>query len=61
MAKKQTFGDKVGKSCKGEKKKYIKLIRVTRSDMGFLKFNDTMLGIDGDKNPDNVVKEIINK
>ena len=61
MAKKQTFGDKVGKSSEGEKKKYIKLIRVTRSEKGSLKFNDTMLGIDNDKNPDNIVKEILNK
>ena len=61
MAKKQTFGDKVGRSSEGEKKKYIKLIRVIRSDKGSLKFNDAMLGIDAEKNPDDVVKEILNK
>ena len=61
MAKKQTFGDKVVKSSEAEKKKYIRLIRSVRSDKGSLKFKNTMLGVDGDKNPDNVVKEILNK
>lgn len=61
MAKKQTFGDKVGKSSEAEKKKHIRLIRSVRSDKGSLKFKNTMLAVDGDKNPDNVVKEILNK
>ena len=61
MAKKQTFGDKVGKGSGADKQKHIKLIRVIRTDKGSLKFNNSMVGIDADKNPDNVVKEILNK
>ena len=61
MAKKQTFGDKVVKSSGAQKKKHIRLIRSVRSDKGSLKFKNTMLAVDGDKNPDNVVKEILNK
>ena len=59
MAKKQSFGDKVGKSSSGEKKKYIKLIRSYRSKKGSLKFSEMILGIDSDKSPENVINELI--
>ena len=61
MAKKQTFGDKVGKGSEDVQKKYIKLVRVSRNNQGSLKFNNSILGINADENPDNIVKEILNK
>tara|TARA_B100000700_G_scaffold82114_2_gene92431 strand:- start:2002 stop:2190 length:189 start_codon:yes stop_codon:yes gene_type:complete len=61
MAKKQTFGDKVNKSS-SEAKKYVKVIRAFRSEeTNSLKFNELMLGVTGDKNPDAAVKEFLNK
>jgi len=61
MAKKQTFGDKVNRSS-SEAKKYVKVIRAFRSkETKSLKFNELMLGISEDKNPDAAVKEFLNK
>ena len=62
MAKKQTFGDKVNKSSEKESMKHVKVIRAFRSkDTNSLKFNELMLAISGDKNPDTAVKEFLNK
>jgi len=61
MAKKQTFGDKVGKAG-SSKKKFVKVIKAIRSkESNSLKFNEIMLGVSDDKNPSSVVKEILNK
>ena len=58
MAKKQTFGDKVG--GKDASKTYIKLIRSGRSDKtGALRFNEEMIQVADGKNPDSVVKELL--
>ena len=58
MAKKQSFGDKVGK--KGEIKNHIKLIRSSRSEKtGALRFNEEMIQIPSVKNVDAVVKELL--
>ncbi len=58
MAKKQSFGDKVGK--KDEVKNYIKLIRSSRSEKtGALRFNEEMIQIPDGKNTDAVVKELL--
>ena len=58
MAKKQTFGDKVGR--KDEIKNYIKLIRSSRSEKtGALRFNEEMIQIPSVKNVDAVVKELL--
>ena len=58
MAKKQSFGDKVGK--KDEIKNYIKLIRSNRSEKtGALRFNEEMIQIPDGKNADTVVKELL--
>ena len=62
MAKKQSFGDKVKKGSEVEKKKYVKVIRTIRvKGKNSLKFNEQMLAISGDKNPDAAVKEFLNK
>ena len=62
MAKKQTFGDKVNKSSEKESMKHVKVIRAFRSkDTNSLKFNELMLAVSGDKNPDAAVKEFLNK
>ena len=58
MAKKQSFGDKVGK--KDETQNHIKLIRSTRSEKtGALRFNEEMIKISDGKNADAVVKELL--
>ena len=58
MAKKQSFGDKVGK--KDELTNHIKLIRSSRSDKtGALRFNEEMIQIPDGKNADAVVKELL--
>ena len=58
MAKKQSFGDKVGK--KDELTNHIKLIRSSRSEKtGALRFNEEMIQIPDGKNTDAVVKELL--
>ena len=58
MAKKQSFGDKVGKQLTN--KNYIKLIRSSRSEKtGALRFNEEMIKISDGKNADAVVKELL--
>ena len=60
MAKKQTFGDKVG--GKDASKIYIKLIRSGRSDKtGALRFNEDIIQVPKDKSADAVVKDILSK
>ena len=58
MAKKQTFGDKVG--GKDASKIYIKLIRSGRSDKtGALRFNEEMVQIPDGENANSVIKELL--
>ena len=58
MAKKQSFGAKVGKKLTN--KNYIKLIRSIRSEKtGALRFNEEMVQIPDGKNIDAVVKELL--
>ena len=60
MAKKQTFGDKVG--GKNSQKSYIKLIRSGRSKKtGSIRFNEEMVCIPDGKNADAVVKDLLSK
>jgi len=62
MAKKQTFGDKVNKGSGAEALKHVKVVRAIRSEAtNSLKFNEIMLAVRGDKNPDAAVKEFLNK
>ena len=58
MAKKQSFGAKVGKQLTN--KNYIKLIRSSRSEKtGALRFNEEMIKIPDGENADAVVKELL--
>ena len=62
MAKKQSFGDKVNKGSEKGSLKLVKVIRAFRSkETNSLKFNELILAIHGDKNPDAAVKEFLNK
>ena len=62
MAKKQTFGDKVKKESGEISLKHVKVISVKRSEVNnALKFNEQMLAISGDKNPDSAVKEFLKR
>ena len=63
MSKKQTFGDKVNKAAdNNSQKKHVKIIRTFRSKgKNSLKFNETMLAVSSDKNPNAAVKEFLNK
>ena len=61
MAKKQSFGEKVGKQ-KASSKNHIKLIRSGISDKtGAIRFYEEMIRIPEGKNADNLVKEILSK
>tara|TARA_Y100000590_G_C15314362_1_gene861385 strand:+ start:374 stop:559 length:186 start_codon:yes stop_codon:yes gene_type:complete len=61
MAKKQTFGEKVGKQ-KASSKNHIKLIRSGKSKKtNALRFYEEMVKIPDGKNADSVVKEILSK
>ena len=61
MAKKQAFGDKVGKN-KGTGKNHIKVIRTGRSvKSGALRFYEEMVRIPDGKSADGVVKELLAK
>tara|TARA_Y100001970_G_scaffold280786_1_gene390347 strand:- start:1398 stop:1586 length:189 start_codon:yes stop_codon:yes gene_type:complete len=58
MAKKQTFGDKVG--GKNDSRTFIKLIRSGRSSQtGALRFNEEMVLVPNGKNADAVVKDLL--
>ena len=59
MAKKQAFGDKVGKK-KGTGKNHIKVIRTDRAaKTGTLRFYAEMVHVPEGKNADSVVKELL--
>ena len=61
MAKKLSFGDKVGKQ-KNLVIKHIKLIRADRSKKsGALRFYEEMVCIPEGKNADSVVKDLLSK
>ena len=59
MAKKQGFGDKVGKK-RGLGKNHIKLIHTSRdAKTGALRFYEEMIHVPEGKNADSVVKELL--
>ena len=59
MAKKQSFGEKVGHTIKSSKN-HIMLIRSGRSDKtGALRFNGEMVFVPEGKNADGLVKELL--
>ena len=61
MAKKQTFGDKIGKK-KGSSKNHIKLIRSGKSNKkGALRFYEEMIYVPEGKSADSLVKELLSK
>ena len=61
MAKKQAFGDKVGKQ-RGTGKNHVKVIRSARNAIsGSLRFYDEIVHIPEGKNADSVVKELLDK
>tara|TARA_Y100000996_G_C22446485_1_gene612016 strand:+ start:99 stop:281 length:183 start_codon:yes stop_codon:yes gene_type:complete len=60
MAKKQTFGDKTGKSS-AKSKSMIKLVKAGKSNTGFLRFKEEIVAVPEDKNADTVVKELLSK
>ena len=61
MAKKQGFGDKVGKK-RGTGKNHVKVIRTGRAvKSGALRFYAEMVKIPEGENPDGVVKELLTK
>ena len=60
MAKKQSFGDKVG--AKKNSKDIVKLVRASISSVsGSLRFSSEMVRVPDGKSADNVVKELISK
>ena len=61
MAKKQSFGDKVGKK-KGTGKNHIKLIRTSRSSKsGALRFYEEIVRIPDGKGADSFIKDLLSK
>ena len=61
MAKKQGFGDKVGKK-RGTGKNHIKVIRTSRAGKsGALRFYAEMVRIPEGKNADSIVKQLLTK
>ena len=61
MAKKQSFGDKVGANKKNAKD-IIKVVRASVSSVtGALRFSSEMVRVPDGKSADNVVKELISK
>jgi len=60
MAKRQSFGDKVG--AKKNVKDIIKVVRASVSSVtGALRFSSEMVRVPDGKSADNVVKELISK
>jgi len=60
MAKRQSFGDKVG--VKKNAKDIIKVVRASVSAVtGALRFSSEMVRVPNGKSADNVVKELISK
>ena len=61
MAKKQSFGEKVG-NAKKNAKNHIKIVRSSRSNKtGALRFNDEIVQIPEGKSADALVKELLAK
>tara|TARA_B110000116_G_C16248589_1_gene321225 strand:- start:261 stop:443 length:183 start_codon:yes stop_codon:yes gene_type:complete len=60
MAKKQTFGDKTGKSS-GKSKSMIKLVKTEKSKSGFLRFKEVMVAIPDGQNVNSVIKDLTSK
>ena len=61
MAKKQSFGDKVGKK-QGTEKHHIKLIRSGRTvKSGALRFYEEIVCVSDGENADSVVKKLLAK
>ena len=60
MAKKQTFGDKTGKSS-AKSKSMIKLVKTEKSKGGFLRFKEMMVSIPDGENANSVIKELSSK
>ena len=59
MAKKQAFGDKVGKK-RGTGKNHIKVIRASRAKKsGALRFYEEIVRVPEGKNADSIVKELL--
>ena len=58
MAKKQTFGDKTNKSKQTDTR--VKLIRTNITDKKSISFSEEMVVIPDGKQPESVLKEVIN-
>ena len=58
MAKKQTFGDKVGKNNKNSKTN-IKFVKSTLTEKGNIRFSDEIVGIPEGENVENYLKNLI--
>ena len=60
MAKKQTFGDKTGKSS-AKSKSMIKLIKTEKSKTGFLRFKEVIVAVPDGQNVNSVIKDLTSK
>ena len=60
MAKKQTFGDKTGKSS-AKSKSIIKLVKTEKSKAGFLRFKEMIVAVPDGGNVNSVIKELTSK
>ena len=58
MAKKQTFGDKVGKNNKNSKTN-IKFVKSTLTEKGNIRFSEEIVGIPEGENVENYLKNLI--
>lgn len=58
MAKKQTFGDKVGKHNKNSKTN-IKFVKSTLTEKGNIRFSEEIVGIPEGENVENYLKNLI--
>ena len=60
MAKKQTFGDKTGKSS-AKSKSMIKLVKTEKSKSGFLRFKEVIVAVPDGQNVNSVIKDLTSK
>ena len=60
MAKKQTFGDKVGKN-KQNAKTNIKFVKSTVTSKGSIRFSDEIVGVPEGENVDNYLKNLLSE
>ncbi|MAJ44866.1 MAG: hypothetical protein CMF96_09025 [Candidatus Marinimicrobia bacterium] len=58
MAKKQTFGDKVGKNKKNTKNN-IKFVKSTITPKGSIRFSDEIIGVPEGENVENYLKNLL--